>query len=1122
MDRDTQLVGLVEAAAAYAWGEIPLPVHHACPKLVPPADNDVLFPFVCNVARWLTDQATSVVASVRVMRGKHAFKPVHVWLEVTLVGGERCLRVDVASPAGCDMYLVASDATIAAAKKHEMGTYYRRISICFADWSDVFLEATEVAIPNVNAESPRRDALGKIVFDILDRVEANEYVVPDAHVRSMAGLLVPARDDGAVDKWALLYARTLCNNLQDTLRGLFVSEWAKLSDLVNAVGIMDGEWTAAFGLRKIWTRAFQSLPALSKMLRANRTQIDFVTRANLDARETLSKLVADTSKLMNGQTHLEFPRVRTPAQEYLMRTLWDCPAARGPAYKLGKSVEARYPPEIRFMLECVADMIYNSRWGDEAARKRATSEFALLRGGWNPNCPGVARYAFERFFNAAHEFAGPPLPLLRLFATMFEAWNEVDPSCILPEPEEDDPPPIELPPAVLSDPVATHAHLCIYYDLDQNPAVLRVKSEVGDGNALPGWWPDGELVDLKDTTWAVYREPIPRDALVGSLHVFLEAMSLVTTDEFKSAERVWLTTKLPGGDNSQLWAKQCATFVVEPLVRRMSTSSPLCDVWAEYMESVRRAMHVMCSTTASELDQYALPCPQEFKVASLDTEMSRVSQWIVYFPEMPHLTYSYLDGMRKRYGAEFGLMHGVQDGGHVTLTCVRIQFQPYEVVVETPRAGGVRAFDRALADAVWAWRSKDEDPDTATAVVPKFVLRESVLEKLDKHKCMVSSDHISEELPMTAVLIRDSFPTGTVFAIRRGDWVELNFHSNVLYFFELSYTKTLLALREAVRTGEMEHSLSGSTTPHMKLSDGFVEDMAEASAQLRVPITIRPGEWTASSLGFLKGWIRRHLRRAVERSHAALRVLPGRIEFLPTVQLVCSMHSVHFMTTVYLTNALENKSKRNNVFTLAATPEFDRGTMHCRVNLGDAVARWFGSRVLATETADGSRVRVAPYTRATGKVYLCSTTGKPVVVGKFVADSSACKFVRGDGVRVDTDNAGYPQAFESLQRAHTNGHQKTTYDIMCRSTTVPSDADVRRVLRSLAAYKFHESFDGLPLYPELAERSEPNEFQACVVREYYENPYLHPRVRSVECTFPLRKLVHALYGKENAFLSTIQ
>ncbi len=1138
MDRDTLLVGLVEDAAAHAWREIELPVHHACPQFVPPTENDVLFPFVCNVARWLRDEDATrqFVERVRVLRGKHAFKPAHVWLEITLVGDERCLRVDVSTPNGCDMYLVASDVCIADTKKLGLPTYYRRISICFSDGSDVFLSGEELAIPTL--VSPCHDALAKIVFAILDRVEAGEWSVLDETARAMAAMLVPPREEGVVDKWACLYARTLCNSLYDTLHGLFIAEWANLGDLVAVVGHMDGEWATAFGLRKLWTRAFQTPPALSKLYRSNRTQIDFVSRAYLDARETLRKLVADTTKLLAGQTFVEFPPDRTPAQEYLMRMLWDCPAARGPMYKLGKLVEERYPPEVRFMLECVADLVFHTRWGTAEARKRVASEFALLRGGWDPNFGGVARYAFERFFNAAHEYAATPLPLLQLFQKMFDAWEDLDVACILPEPEDDDPPPIELPPAALDvddKPVATHARLEIYYDLAQNPAVLRIKSSVGDGVAMPEWWPDGELADLKDTKWALYRAPMPRDALVGSVHVFLDAMALTATDEFKTADRVWLTTKLPAipeGEDAAAWVKQRASFVVAPLIARMTLAEPTWDAWAAYMESVRRAMHVMCCTSASELDQYALACPAGFSVAALDTEMSRVSQWIIYFPEMPHLTYSYLDGMRKRYGAEFGLMHGVHDGCAAMLTCVSIQFQPHEIAIEPSRSGGMRAYDRALADAVHAWRNEEGDAETATVVVPNSVLpnnvihnsvlRDSVFKRLDKHKCLLSDDHISEDMPALAILIRDSFPMGTVFAIRRSSWVELSFHRDVSHFFELSYTKTLLALREAVRTGGMSYVESGSTTPYMKLSNGYVEDVAAAREKLQMPTIVRPDEWTGESLAFLKGWIRRHLRRAVERSHAALRVSPDRIEFLPTVRLVCSLHSVHFMTTVYLTNALENKAKRNSVFTCASIPVLDRGTMHCTVDLGQEVARWFASRVLATETADGSRVRVAPYTRATGKVYLCSTLSKPVVVGKFVADSTACKFVRGDSVRVDCNNAGYPAAFESLQRAHASTHQKTTYDVMCRASTVPSDSDVHRVLRALAASKFHESFDGLPLYPELADRAGPTEFPACVVREYYENPYVHPHVRKVECTFSLRMLVTALYGKENAFLSTIQ
>lgn len=1135
VDRD-RLVEVVEAAAEWAWIEIPLPVQHTCQRLVPPTQLDVLLPFAGRVVRWLTvnaqnlprcltDNAREIVEAAHVMRGRHANRADHVWLELVLVGGRR-VSVDVSTPPGCEMYLVASDVTIAEARRRDLPAYFRRISICFGDGadSDVFLDGVEVDAPGYPWLP--KSAIGDVVGALLRYARDGGTAVHDEHVDAMRRVIAPADlgvDDKKLSKWPRLYARALCNSLRDTLHGLFVASWANPADLHRRVAAMDETWTAVFGRSKIWTRAFTPLPELVVITtQLKPVTVDEASRAFLAALDALARVVKETDALAFEGMKFPPPAGRTPGQEWLVRMLWVRPDARRVACKLGKQLAERYPAKVAFVLECTADMVFHSRWGDADVKQRTVNEFTLLRGSCAAECADAERYDYERFFLAVQAYAETPSPQIGLFQRMLDAWGKIDARVVLPAP-----PPAEVASGddvVVADesgpPKPTHARVKVFFDLRGGMGGLHVVDEAGDGQTDASWTTAGELADLKGNVWEVHRESMPRGAIVGGMHVFLESMALTATDQFKTVRAVWLLAKLPAGADATTWTRQTAPFVIAPLLERMATpASPALDAWATYMEDVRRAIHVLCCTVASELEFCAVACPAAFEVDALDTEMSSVSQWLVYFSEMPYVAHSYLAGMRKRYGTVFSLLHGVQHDAHATLTRVSVQFQSHELQVSGVTTD--RAYGRALADAVWEWKQSAGGSETATALVPKAVLREGEFERIGKHKCLLSDAHISDDMPALGVLVRDEFPTGTVFAICRRDLVELTFHRDVAHHFELAYTKTLVALREAVRVGELDRTTTASNALHMDLSDGYVDDVPAAREKLRHPVVVRPGEWKPDTLAFLHGWVRQHLRRAVERSLAVLRVMPGRVEFLPSMRLVCSLCNVQFMTTVYLSNALENGAKRNSVFTVVALPVVDAAAGMCTVDLGAAVARWFGARVLANETADGSRTRVAPYTRASGKVYLCSERGQPVEVGRFASYKTGKRLIM-DGLRVECDTRGYPSAFESLHRAHAAAHQKVTYDIMCRSTSVPSDESVRRVLRSLAAYKFHESFNGMPLYPELAERVEPDAYEACVVREYYENPYVHPRVVRVECTFSMRKFVTALYGRENAFLSAIQ
>jgi len=1129
MDPDSQLVLLVEHAAAHAWDKIPRPPVHLCPELVPPTEGAVLVQFVQDAAAWLRKNGGDVVIDARAVRGRHAYKAEHVWLELTtcqstLDGSAVVVRADIATPLGCDMHLVASDVCIAKLVSAGQKTYARRISVCFVGARDVFLTSTRVEVAPEHVVTEAFPFLWRAMRALLAHVAGSTPDTLEASVRELAVQF------GNTPKCSEVCARILCDNILEVLR-VAMGGLLGYGTIDDAIAVLDADWRVAFRARKLWKTERSGLMALQGLHGAEKTQIELVSLAYQRVVAAVMRVVHETdihlaaSAASGSVVCAMIPDACTPAQEYLMRTLGATAqtAKRYGSNKLGTRVGERYPPNIWFLLECVREFVYQSRFGTADSLQQASGELRLMRVSWESDTIGDERGEWGRFFMSVQHCAATRMPQLALLRDLLTTWVPLDARYLQAVPTA---PVVQGESAVVAEeelPRLTHVRVSFAYTLDGGAPKLRITTSAGDETPAVGWDKIGLLCDMKGNVWTAYRQLVSDQEATGSMRVFLDSLALVATDEFASADVVWLMAELPQHKRVALscaddWAMETVPFVIAPLRTRRARDMPDGDQWTAYLEGIRRATHVLRATREEELSFYAVACPRSFVPTEFNPGESPVDQWIAYFSEMPHVVYHFLDSLRKRYDMVFGLAHGVDDGGPAVLTHVHMRFQPLVIEVDSAMEGGLRAYDRALADAVWEWKRAAEAPERAVVIVPNVVLRESIQETLARTRtsCSIKSEQISDEMCQFGMLVKDYFHAGMVFARCRKGHVELSLHRTLAHFFELSYTRALLALHEAVLTGELP---GGKTAVYMKMSPGYLADAELARAQLRSAVVIRPGEWKEDSLPFLADWMRRHLHRAVEKSLAVLRVSPDRIEFLPSVALVCRLRKVHFLVTAHLGNLVESVATRDETFYVPGVVTVDAKTKMCTVDLGERVATWFGTRVLANETVDGTLVRVAPYTRATGNVHLCAIGEKSVIMGTFVADSATNKFVRGKTMRVEW-LTNYPKESVMRQNHRASVHQKIAYDIVYKSKL---DADnAPRAMRALAAHKFHESFTGMPLYPELADHAPPNTYKRCVVQEYYENPLVHPCVTSVRCVFPLQKFVAALYATDNAFLSTIQ
>jgi len=1120
MDTEAREIELVERAAAYAWARVPKPAQHRCIENVPPSVPYVLDPFVWHTAEWLREHGDNVFGEVCVVQGTAPGSHGHAWIET--VAPRRV--IDVSTPSGSDMHLVASDATLALAAEREYNIYYRRISIVPVSAAGVYVRTQAMAPPAAPAEYEPRTPIGRVLCAFLQSAGNRQFMRLDSHVDTLAEcfLLPDSLSDPEAVVCARVYARILYNLLCKMWQNMFdvVSTGAQVDELFESIG---KAWKAVFGFATVWHVNRDALVTCTALRMNEQRDLNAVSVAYQRACGAYEAVIAETEtrvlvKLAKGRpSRVCVPTKRTPAYNLLLTLLSvdsTSNMSRAAAHPVAMQVAQCYPPRVLQLLERVRDLVMAGRAEDFSVFKMKHDDIGVLGMLW---VPSEQKPMCEQFLAAAAQFARGKHAEIGAFQAMQTAWSDLDALYYADAGQ------VVAPKVEPSKPVAAaRAVVQLRYAVDEDLGGAHVECSVPEATENEAQWKAiGTLEDLMGNSWTL-EVPDCANAPGRGIRVFMESLTAQPVKDVSEVNAVRATMELPPdarlAEQQHPWVRRTAPFVIAPMLWRMSAQQPPADPWLAFVESVRRAVQVLICTTRRALKAVIVPCPPQFALTDTEPDMHEIDQWLVYFMAMPPHVNQFLDAQRKRFSASFLMQRGAVGGKARAFVRIAVRPATRHLTVAPSGAGGARTLDARLSDAIWDWLSDKGAEKSVYATIPAFVLRAAAEAAIDAHKCVIRPEHIAEDMPKFYRLVRDFMHTGMLFATRRKHDIVLEIFRDVSHFFELAYTKNMLTLAAAARSGALPDTAASPL--HIELSSGYLADgVKSAHEHLETTVVVRPGGWRNDTLAFLAGWVRGHLCRAVQR-HVVLRLSPLRIEFLPSVELMCRERGVYFMVAVHLANKLERR--RSETFTVCTMPTFDRESGLCTVDLGDVLARWMTSRVLSYGDAEGTHVRVAPYTTASGKVYLHTNGAPPTAMGTFLADSATSNYVRGNSVHVECATHDVSAEVVAAQRAHTEARRLAVFGIMCGTNARVSDADALRAVHSLAGYKYFDSFREMPLYAELAERVPPDEFPRAVVREYYTNPNVHPAKCVVLCRFDVRSFVRALYGRENAFLMSVQ
>lgn len=1135
MENDPAVVLAVERAAAHAWNCILKPGFNCCPALVPPTDPYVLGGFVNRAAEWLRVNAEDVFSEVLCVQGTHTGRDAHMWIEARLAACETTVGVviDISTPDKSDMHLMASDSTFAIAAEKKYNIYFRRISILRTEAASAYVRTQVMPAHEEPVKPTVQTDIGAVLLAFLERSGAAHFIPLDAHVDQLANCFMQPAD--ASNPECIMGAKKYAHVVYGLMREMWTHMFEPrapddvTTDLFERIDIA---WKAVFGPPLLWRQRRAALMTCSLLSMNERAQIDAVSIAYHRVCEAYEQVLTQTdqhvaAKISKNRFPLIcVPPVRSPVHELLLRVL-EIGADTEQVYKIPSKIAlrvgARYPPNVLYLMERVTDLVASGRAHDDATFKMVRGEIDVLEMTFSKGASSEIVQMCHEFFVAALRFAHTTKPDISRFQAMLTAWLELDAHYLLPEPEPAVPPKPPPPPEPVHVP---YVAVTLRYTIVESAAELHVDvAPLSRAESNGTWTAEGELIDLLGNAWTLETAFGAGASQSEGVHMLMCTLAIWYDPKFRAVDVVRLVGELPAAarlpEQVLPWAHSIVPYLMGPLVARLAGSPVKShNPWNVYVEETRRAVQLLKASRHRSLQAVIVPCPRIYGVSDLDPEMHEIDQWLVYFAAMPPSIVCFLDMQRKRYGASFFVQRGLAGGEERLFTRITMRPAPRELVVKPSPPGAIKSLDVRLSDAIWEWLSAKSDEKSATVRVPENVLRPAAAAAVDQQKCIVGPEHISEDMLKVYGMVSGFMHVGMLFARRKGTELELEVFRDVSYFFELSFTKKMVALAAAVRTGDIADE--PTTALYIDLSRGYLADgIKDASDHLPKTLVVCPTQWRNDTLAFLAGWVRVHLCRAVERSLVVLRVSPARIEFLPSVQLVCRERDVFFMVTVYLTNKLEGT--RSETFPVSGGLTVDCASGMCTINLGDNVAKWFANRVLSYGDVEGTHVRVAPFTRASGKVYMHATGSDPVVMGTFNADFSVSNHhVRTTGITIDYASDGVASDACIIQNAHIARHKRTVIEIMCGATTRPSDDDALRAVRALAVYKYYESFRKMPIYTELEDRVAPHEFRRAVLTEYYTNPLVHPDVRSVACTFDVKKFVRALYRRENAFLSTIQ
>lgn len=1114
MSISNDLVTLVEDAALLAWGRIPKTHGIASTTGIPPRNIYNIRTF-CHLVR--TELENQKVLNVRVVEGI-AYGAEHVWL--TLEESDVKMVVDVATPYGCTLYFVASDETRLFAQESSLLTYYRNISIVDATiCGDVYDERGELFGVTVEEEyNPISHSLEKMIafnsaFMCGLNVKGGDQSakIQEEVAQSFASFLPPLPSGCPLktNPFSLQMVYLLSRLFSHSMGITQASRNATLSLISN----VDRSWSYLFGSSNLWTKHQKVLTLIHEFSSAELNNVDDACAAYQQILAAAKDVGASTYALFDESgASLSSLRLQcdwSPAFSFFF-TIFDFGSSSSNQYDYTEELsemEKVYSELFVGVLHSIAKValafVYEKPSSQiDNAQNLLSNEHEKVM-----NETGVSEgKIYTKFATAVHHYLERTRTHNSIpeFHLMLICWNVLD-QCALPcLYAEYDEISLELLPESTQE--TEEPVNVIGLRLSFDTSGCKVTKVQGVVESVEWGEYRSDVCDLMGEEWTVNVQYAPRNRNSGDFHVFLDSLGIRHSEKVARIHEMTLFPVKAINPTMRL------SVLLEPLIESFAESSNYNygDTWTLFNERARRSVQILHCFDLEDLQTVVVPCPRSFVLQNVDPTLHVVDQWLTYFSHMPASAHRALDIQRKKFGAIFRLHAEECD------LFMSVSLRPQAKFLPAPPFDlSSGEYDQRVTDLIWEWLMEEGATENVLIHVHDGIVMERALKSLRSRRSILESKHLNPLFHRLQKLFDETIHRGMVFAAEKDGLIELEIYRHCSFFFEVEYMKVIEKLRLSVEIGECTEK---NGLPTLNISSGY-RHVAHKKHVLSRSIIMSANDWDGGVFQFLAKWVQMHLHHAAHETLVAFQVTNAAISFLPTVPFVCRERKVYFMTSVYLHNPLGDTC---NTFLSDALPVYDRDSMSYTVDLGEEFAYWFSNRAITYTTVDRDRTTLAPFTRVSGKVYVCCNGVPPAVLCKFEGDYTVGEALRGD-LFVDID-AKRGKLKDELGRyeAYVTDHSSVLFNTMCVNEEPLESESAERAARAMSVAKYFQSFRGMPMHRNLLNYVSEDEYKKMVVQEYYGNTFMHPNVKSIVCRFSVAKFAMIMYGVKNTFVNAMQ
>lgn len=1131
MEFDSSLVTLVEDAVSVAWQRLPKIRGRGVVVNSPPRNVHNVHD-LCLLVR--DELLRKGFKSVHVVKGS-AYGNEHTWIvHETSTAPCEWVVIDVSTSSAGVLNLVASDETMKYAQSAGMSPYYRTLSIVPSlNATDVYIESERVCTEDGKAapvHKPFADALLRLfryhndTFFTHDDATVTDLRSAKFHADSLFAAYIPALPTEACKTlrgphpYAMRLTELTLSLFRSVCRGDNTAD-----EIQQRITQVDCAWEVLFGLCDTWDRFEDEFTAVANFSYTEASDIDSVCSAYKQMANAVATIgaVADsaitTEPASGSSAHFTCEWSLALSVFFAIMHYTACDGEKPDIAPLVASLGSVYSAAASTVIEIVYAAVVENTVGEGKVVNYKCTPLFESKAELKELFPQGQRKLCDTLFNRISHYILTCTDGTNIagFHEMVTAWCEIE-SRKFPflYAAYDALPTDPAPSVVLPDqlPNVPQTMTCLRLAFTSSGCDI---SEVTEDNKPyeEDVIDDCEIfTDYTGVKWIALFEYAPRDACSGALHIFLDALGIAHT---AATARISALTLRP---ETSIDVISALPFLLIKLIDEFHVHpdghASFADVWATYTEHVRRAVQLLQILDTRIVNTVVVRCPASFVVLDLDPSLHMVDQWLSYFSRIPDTARRILDIQRKKFNAMFRMneFHGN------VYTAVSLRPSAALSVLRPPEfKTSFAEYDSGITRMLMDWLLDCDEERSVYVHLHEGVLTGKALLAIKTRRSIIESRNVSTHFPKTKALFESTIRRGMVFASAKHGMVELEVYRDASYFFEVEYTRVIDKVRMAALVGICEDT---GGLPTMIVSSGF-RNVGKFIPPARRSVVMSAHDWDNSVVGFLAPWVRGHLEHSAKDTRLALQVSDTHIEFLPTVPFICRERGVYFTTSVYLHNAIENT---HNVFCTTALPAYDRDSMSYTVDLGEEFAQWLSNRAFTYTTYECKRTRVAPFTRVTGKVYLCCGGIPTAVLCKFEADTDISENIRGDLV-VKTVSRGVDKSDEQLEqyKAYIAPHSAALYELTCLSDA-PLDEDASIVAsNAMAISKYFQSFSGMPIHRSLLEHVPEETYKKAVVQEYYANSYVHPVVSHVSCRFSIKKFAQIMYGtKKSVLIDSIQ